>query len=235
MSQLALPLRLADHAVFASFFEHGNESLVATLSDLARGAADSHGCWIWGAPSTGKTHLLQAVCESAGDRSVYIPLSMFAAAGPAILEGLASRELICIDDIERVAGNADWELALFGLFNQASDAGGQLIVAASTAPRECPIMLADLASRLSRMPVFRVHALDDAERMEALQLRARHRGLNLPDETASYLIKRSRRDMASLYALLDQLDLEALRAKRRLTIPFVRDVLESRKVDPDSA
>jgi DnaA family protein len=235
MSQLVLPLRLADHAVFASFFEHGNESLVATLSDLARGAVDSHGCWIWGAASTGKTHLLQAVCESAGDRSVYVPLSMFAAAGPAILEGLASRELICIDDIERVAGNADWELALFELCNETFDAGGQLIVAASTAPRECPIGLADLASRLSRLPVFRIHALDDAERMEALQLRARHRGLKLPDETASYLIKRSRRDMASLYALLDQLDLEALRAKRRLTIPFVREVLESRKVDPDSA
>jgi DnaA family protein len=70
--------------------------------------------------------------------------------------------------------------------------------------------------------------------MEALQLRARHRGLKLPPETASYLIKRSRRDMASLYELLDQLDMESLRAKRRLTIPFVRDVLESRKVDPDS-
>jgi len=233
MSQLALPLQLADHAVFASFLEHGNEPLVATLSAIARGAADSHGCWIWGPPATGKTHLLQAVCESAGDRSVYVPLSVFAAAGPAILEGLASRELVCIDDIECIAGNADWELALFELCNQSFDAGGQLLVAARTAPRECPIGLLDLASRLSRLAVFRVHALDDAARMEALQLRARHRGLRLPAETASYLLKRSRRDMASLYELLDKLDLEALRAQRRLTIPFVRDVLESRKVDPD--
>jgi DnaA family protein len=196
--------------------------------ELARGAADGagHGCWLWGEAATGKTHLLQAVCDLAGDRAVFVPLSMFAAAGPAVLEGLASRELVCVDDIENVVGDPDWETALFDLCNQLVDAGGQLIVAASTTPRECRIKLPDLASRLSRLPVFHVHALDDEQRVGALQLRARHRGLELPAETARYLLKRSRRDMASLYELLDKLDLEALRAKRRLTIPFVRDVLQ---------
>jgi DnaA family protein len=228
MNQLVLPLRLADHAVFASFYAYGNETLVATLGELARGAVegDGQGCWLWGGASSGKTHLLQAVCDRAGDRSVYVPLSTFAAAGPAILEGLASRELVCVDDIDSVAADADWETALFDLCNQVFDAGGQLIVAASTAPRECPIRLPDLASRLSRLPVFHVHALDDEQRVGALQLRARHRGLELPGETARYLLKRSRRDMASLYELLDRLDLEALRLQRRLTIPFVRDVLQ---------
>ena len=103
MSQLALPLQLADHAVFASFLDSGNETLVATLADIAVGG-EGHGCWLWGAASTGKTHLLQAVCDAAGDRAVYVPLSMFADAGPGILEGLASRELICIDDVDLVAG-----------------------------------------------------------------------------------------------------------------------------------
>ena len=96
MTQLVLPIRLADHAVFDSFYGNGNEALLATLLDLASGSREDgdYGCWIWGAASTGKTHLLQAVCDRAGDRSVYIPLSMFAPAGPAILEGLASRELV---------------------------------------------------------------------------------------------------------------------------------------------
>ena len=78
---------------------------------------------------------------------------------------------------------------------------------------------------MSRLAVFQVQPLDEQQRVAALQLRAQHRGLELPDDTAAYLLKRSRRDMASLYALLDKLDLEALRAQRRLTIPFVRDVL----------
>lgn len=227
MSQLVLPIRLADHAVFASFYPEGNEQLVATLSQLACAKENdsSHGCWLWGGGSSGKTHLLQAVCGQAGDRSVYIPLSLVAGIGPGILEGLASRALVCIDDIDTVAGDADWEVALFDLCNQVFDTGSQLIVTAATAPRECPVLLADLASRLARLPVFHLQPLNDEQRVAALQLRARHRGLELPGKTARYMLTRSRRDMASLYELLDKLDLEALRAQRRLTIPFVRDVL----------
>jgi len=225
MSQLVLPLRLADHAVFASFLDAGNETLVATLADVSTGDRGA-GCWLWGVPASGKTHLLQAVCDRAGDRAVYLPLAMLAEAGPDILEGVAERAIVCIDDVDRVAGSNKWERGLFNLFNELHDNGGQLVVSASAAPRECGLQLADLASRMSRLPVFQLQSLDDEQRVAALQLRARHRGLDLPDETAGYLLKRSRRDMASLYELLDKLDLEALRAQRRLTIPFVREVIQ---------
>ncbi len=225
MTQLALPLRLDDHAVFASFLAHGNEALVATLRTLAD-EPTGQGCWLWGAPATGKTHLLQAVCDRAGDRSMYVPLEVLGAAGPGVLDGLSSRALICIDDLDNVAGDPDWEFALFDLANQLFDRGGELLVSAAMPPRECPIDLADLASRLARLPVFRLHPLDDGQRVAALKLRAGHRGLDLPEETARYLIRRSPRDMASLYGLLDRLDTEALRAQRRLTVPFVRDVLQ---------
>jgi DnaA family protein len=217
-------LRLADHAVFGSFLETGNETLVATLADLA-GGGPGQGCWVWGPHATGKTHLLQAVCDRAGDGAIYVPLAMLAAAGPGILEGLASRELICLDDIHSVAGDERWERALFDLCNQVFDAGRKLVVAATMSPRECPIDLPDLQSRLARLPAFQVRPLAEEDRAAALQLRARHRGIELPDETARYLLTRSRRDMASLYELLDRLDTEALRAQRRLTIPFVKSVL----------
>ena len=226
MSQLALPLQLADHAVFASYLDSGNEALVATLLSIASGE-QGHGCWLWSARSTGKTHLLQAVCEVAGDRAAYMPLSLLKDAGPEILDGLASRELVCIDDLDLVVGQAAWEAGLFDLYNQVFDAGGQIIVSAATTPRECPITLADLESRVAKSPVFQVRSLSENELVKALQLRSRHRGLELPDDTANYLLKRSRRDMASLYQVLDTLDKEALRAKRRLTIPFVRSVIEA--------
>jgi len=224
LTQLLLPLRLADHAVFDSYLEKGNEALVATLRDLAEDAGGA-GCWLWGARAVGKTHLLQAVCDRAGDRSVYVPLRMLADADAAILEGLASREIVCLDDIDAVAGNARWEQGLFSLYNELLDADGVLVVAAPMSSRECPIGLPDLQSRLARLPTFLVRVLDDDDRVSALQLRARHRGIELPDDTARYLLSRSRRDMASLYDLLDKLDLEALRAQRRLTIPFVREFL----------
>ena len=228
MSQLALPLKLQDHAVFDSFLPSGNEALVAFLIDLAQ-SANGPGGWIWGAHSTGKTHLLQAVCERAGDRAQFIPLA--ALAGAEILDGLQTRAFICLDDVDRVAANDAWELGLFALLNALADAGGVLICAANAAPRECGFKLADLESRFARLPTFHLHVLDEAERIAALQLRARHRGLELPAETAAYLLTRSRRDMATLYGILDRLDTEAMKAQRRLTIPFVREVLEITPTD----
>jgi len=226
LSQLVLPLRLADYAVFGTYLAAGNEPLVSYLESLAEAPA-GHGAWLWGAPATGKSHLLQATCERFGDRAVYVPFAELAAAGPGLLEGLAARDLVCIDDLHRVAGRPDWEQALFRLCNELQDAAHQLLVSAHATPRESGIVLADLRSRLQRLPIFQVRALDDDGSVAALQLRSRHRGLELPDETARYLLNRSRRDMRSLYDLLDRLDLEALRAQRRLTIPFVRGVLET--------
>jgi DnaA family protein len=224
LSQLALPLKLQDHAVFESFWPAGNEALVAFLRAIAA-SGDGHGGWLWGAAASGKTHLLQAVCDRSGDRALFLPLRDFVDVGRGILEGLASRQFICLDDVHVVAGDADWELGLFNLYNQLNDVGGVLIVSANATPRACKFSLADLASRFSRLPAFHVHALDEAELINALQLRARQRGLNLPLETANFLLTRMKRDMASLYAMLDRLDTAALKAKRRLTVPFVKEVL----------
>jgi len=225
LSQLALPLRLADHAIFDTFLAAGNEPVVDYLRSLTD-STSFHGAWLWGPAAAGKSHLLQAACERFADRAVYVPLRELEAAGPGLLEGLGSRDLVCIDDIDGVVGDEAWEQGLFNLFNEVYEAEHQLVVSATSPPRETGIALADLRSRLQRLPAFHLHALDDAMSVAALQLRARHRGLDLPDETARYLLTRSKRDMRSLYELLDKLDLEALRAQRRLTIPFVKSVLD---------
>ncbi|HSN52357.1 MAG TPA: DnaA/Hda family protein, partial [Woeseiaceae bacterium] len=169
---------------------------------------------------------LQAACERFADRAAYLPLADVADAGPGLLEGLESRQLVCIDDIDSVAGDDTWERGLFALCNAQVEAGQHLVVSAAAAPRASGIALADLLSRLQRLATFHLKTLDEDARMAALQLRAGHRGLELPEDTARFLMARSRRDMQSLYELLDRLDLEALRAQRRLTIPFVRDVLQ---------
>jgi DnaA family protein len=130
LSQLALPLQLQDHAVFESFLPTGNEALVAFLREIAT-VGDGPGGWIWGAASTGKTHLLQAVCERAGDQAQFLPLRQVAEAGCEILDGLAIRHFVCLDDIDIVAGDGDWEVELFKLSNAMTDAGNVLLCSAS--------------------------------------------------------------------------------------------------------
>lgn len=224
-AQLALPLALADHAVFASFWTPGNEATVAFLERLAN-TGDGVGAWLAGGDATGKSHLLQAVCERFGADAVYVPLEALAAGAPSVLDGLASRRCICLDDVDSVSGDHAWELALFDLANRLGDASGLLVASAAATPRDAGLALPDLASRMSRLPVFRLAPLAENDRVQALQLRAKLRGLELPSDTARFLLRRTRRDMRSLYALLDHLDTESLRAQRRLTIPFVRDILQ---------
>ncbi len=224
MTQLVLPIRLADHAVFETFYPVGNEAAVAHLRSIAAAEA-GHGAWLWGAPASGKTHLLQAACERAGDRAVYLTFENPAIADPALLDGLERRALVCLDDVDSIVGDMEWEHAMFALFNAIADAGGQMVLASASAPRSCRFALPDLASRAASLPVFQLRVLDDSACAQALRLRAKRRGLELPNETLRYLLTRSRRDMRSLYRLLDRLDLAALRAQRKLTIPFVRDVI----------
>ncbi len=224
MSQLALALTLKDHAVFETFLPVGNEALIAFLGEMIA-AQSGQGCWIWGKPSTGKSHLLQAVCDRVGDESVFLPLADLRETGPGIMDGVAGRAFICIDDVHLAAGHGDWEQALFTLFNAAAESRSCLVVSSAAPQRDTRFQLPDLTSRFALLPGFHLHDLDEPERCQALELRARHRGLELPEETARFMITRSRRDMASLYALLDRLDSEALAAQRRLTIPFVKSVM----------
>jgi DnaA family protein len=66
--------------------------------------------------------------------------------------------------------------------------------------------------------------LNDAEKAQALRLRARARGMEMPEAVASHLLQRHARDMAALFVLLERLDRASLAAQRRLTVPFVREV-----------
>lgn len=225
MSQLPLAIGLDDDAVFETFHREGNDALVDHLERLCA-QEERVGAWLWGRPASGKSHLLQAVCDRLGSNAVFLPLKELESLGPQVLDGMAERSSVCLDDLDAVAGQPDWERGLFNLFEAAREHEAFLVVTSSGPPREAGVSLRDLQSRLTQLPAFQVKSLDDKGRLQALALHAARRGLDLPDETAKFLARRARRDMASLYLLLDRLDDEALIAKRRLTIPFVREVLD---------
>jgi DnaA-homolog protein len=221
MKQLALGVRLRAGAVFESFAAGQNTELITALrSDAATPL------WLWGAHGTGKTHLLQAACAAAGNAAAYFPLDRSLALPPEAMSGFERNRLLCIDDVEKVAGDAAWERALFRLFNEAAELRTRLIFAAAVAPRQADWVLDDWRSRAAACVVYQLRELDDAGRLEALRLRAAQRGLQLPQETSEYLLKRMPRDLPSLFEILDALDEASLVEQRRLTIPFIRDALE---------
>ncbi len=222
--QLPLGIGLKDTATFDNFFPAGNELVVQALQN----GKDAM-LYLWGSPGSGKSHLLQALCHTAaanGQSPVYLPLQELVSLPPALLEGMEQQAMIAVDDIQAVAGQSQWEEALFHLYNRVQDTGHRLIVSGVCAPAGLGLRLPDLVSRLGWGPVFQLSALTDADKKSALQLRAHRRGLQMGDEVADYLLKRCQRDMDSLFNLLNRLDQASLAAQRRLTIPFVRQLLD---------
>jgi DnaA-homolog protein len=221
MKQMALGVRLRAGAVYESFAPGRNAEILTALR--SPGALP---LWLWGARGSGKTHLLQAACAAAGEAAAYFPLDRAFSLPPEALAGYERSRVLCIDDVDQVAGEQSWERALFRLFNEAAELRTRLIFAAAVAPRQAAWVLEDWRSRAAACVVYQLHELDDAGRMEALRLRAEQRGLQLPHETAEYLLKRMPRDLPSLFEVLDALDEASLVEQRRLTIPFIRDELE---------
>jgi DnaA family protein len=224
-------MRLRERAVFDSFVAGPNLAAVEQLRALARGAADGV-YWLSGPAGVGKTHLLQATCAlagSAGADTAYLPLSQLESLGPETLEGWQASRVTALDDVAAIAGRRDWEQGLFRLYREVEERGAVLLAAAAAPPLLLQFSLPDLASRFAAATLLPLRALDESEQREALRLRARARGLELPQETALYLQRRFRRDLATLYELLDAIDEAALQAQRRLTVPFIRQVLAQQR------
>jgi len=228
MRQLTLGVRIPDRAVFASFFAGANVQAVAHLQALARGASGT--VWLCGPQGSGKTHLLQATCTLASEQlsSGYFPITQLAPLGPESLEGLTQLDCVCLDDLDAVVGDPDWERALFAVHRELDERGARLVATAREPPALLRWSLRDLGSRFAASAIFALRSLDESQQLHALQLRAQLRGLELPADTARWLQRRFPRDMHTLYELLDTLDEAALEARRRLTVPFIREVLASR-------
>ena len=223
MAQLPLALTLADHASFATFVVGDNHATVQHVRAVAGGAGET--LWLWGAAGCGKSHLLQAACRAAaadGARAMYVALG---SAHPDLLVGLESLDLLALDDVDAVAGNAAWEDPLFGVLDEFLSRRGGLLLAAAASPTAAGFTLADLRSRAAGAVGYRLKALGDSERALAVRLHAEARGLELEPAAADYLLRRVDRDMRALTAWLDRLDRDSLVEQRRLTIPFIRERL----------
>ncbi len=228
MRQLPLGVRIPDREVFESFLPARNQQVLEHAAQVASGETTAV-TWICGPASAGKTHLLQAVCSRAsetGGRAGYFPLAQLASLGTGVLDGLSLLECACVDDLDRVVGELEWERALFGLMREVQETEVRLIVAAKSPPALLSWKLPDIGSRFTAAVIFQLRELNDLEQQQALQLRARLRGFELPDDTSRWLQRRFPRDMRTMCELLDTLDEAALVAQRRLTVPFIRSVLK---------
>lgn len=227
-SQMALGIKLRDDARFDNFHGDRNREAAHRLETLCLRSYDLPVIVVCGDSDTGKSHMLQAIChkvEQVGESAVCISIEELLPFGPEALAGLEAHHVVCLDDLDKLAGDARWEEAIFHLYNRVLDARGLLVVSMSEVPASLPFGLADLGSRLAHGLLVQLGVYRDEDRMRILMARAEQRGMVMTDEVAGFIMRRAPRRLGELLAILDSLDENSLQAQRRLTIPFVKTVM----------
>ncbi|MGB1457692.1 DnaA regulatory inactivator Hda [Spongiibacter marinus] len=226
-TQLPLALSLDTEATFDNYYVAPSQQLpVAVLKGVATGQGEQ---LVYLAGRSGRRHLLQACCQlaDAQGRSVrYIPAAeLLDYPAEMVLEDADLADLVCIDGLSAIAGRSGWEVALFSLYNRALGGGCSLLFASTDVPDQLAIELPDLASRLQSFSVYRLSELSEDERIAALCHRAQIMGLDINEALAEFIYRRCQRDLKALFDVLNELDRHSLARQRRLTIPFVKEIM----------
>ena len=224
--QLPLALRYPPDQRLENFIA-APQGTVAQLTGIATQPGTD---WLYlvGPAGTGKTHLSLALCaatEQAGRRAAYLPLIAAVGRLREALDALEGHDVLALDGLEAIAGNREAEVALFDFHNRARSTGLNVLYSAREIPDALGLCLPDLRSRLSQCTRLVLPALDDVARAAVLRDRAQRRGLLLEEAAIDWLLTRTERDLSQLLRLLDRLDRESLAAQRRITVPFLRQVL----------
>lgn len=228
---LQLPLQFEFHTqqTFENYYSGCNEEIVAHLKTVINQRTEQL-IFLWGDRGLGKTHLLHASCQLAHQRwqnSFFISLNAQQLPDVSILEGLDTVAWVCVDNIDAIAGITEWEQAFFNFFNRHRDNDQHLILSAASPPTYLIVQLADLKTRLNWGLTLRLKPLTDADSLAALNFKAAILGFEISPSVGHFLLTHFARDLPSLWQLLDRIDHASLAAKRKLTLPFLKQLLNS--------
>lgn len=216
MTQLLLGIAPEWSPTLDNFVAGRNVELLSALRQALVATQGARALYVWGETGSGKSHLLQAAvahARAAGQMAVY--------ACGVVPEAAA---VVAVDDVEGLDDAT--QVALFALYNRLRENGGMLLVSGTQAPAFLKLR-DDLRTRLGWGLVYQVHALNDAEKAQALRQHALARGFELPNEVTTYLLRHGRRDLPALLATLDALDEHCLRLKRAASVPLLKEVMRT--------
>ena len=216
MKQLLLDFPVACPSL-DNFVAGRNQELLAQLHELAGARAPERMVYLWGEEGCGRTHLLRACAEAAS--------GIYVSCGEAQEFDFESA-FVAVDDVGNLG--EEGQIALFHLYNRLKEGGG-ILLASGDAPPSIMNLREDLATRLGWGLVYQIHLLSDEEKREALHARARAKGFEISVEVVEYLMHHMRRDLPTLLKMLDALDEFSLEAKRAITIPMLKQVIERMK------
>jgi DnaA family protein len=227
--QLIFPFKADQRASFSNFFcTQENSELLSRLDQIVN-AENSHELIIDGLKGSGKSFLIQSICNElslAQKKLAFIPMKKALNMDEEIIQNLASLDAVCIDDIQCIENNAKWEEAFFHLINECHQSQCTLIFSVtSNKSLDDLFKLPDLLSRFKRMEHMTLKSVQDQDLMEALIFNCKNLDINLAQSELEFLVKYHVRDFSVLLEKIIFLDQRAGELKRKITIPLIKEIL----------
>ena len=226
--QLALQIQINERASLNNFFvSKNNNKTIQVLKNILFSSDRGAQIFIDDLGSNGKSYLLQAICNdfsNSNNSSIYIPMKEAINLDTSIIEGVSELNLICIDDVDLINKTREWEIALFNLINECYEKECLLLLSGSINKLEA---IPDLVSRIKKMEILRLEAIDDDELLEATQAISKNLNIEISDKNLNYLMNNSRRDIKTIFRTLSQLEKESLERKKSIGLNLIKEVIRS--------
>ena len=203
------------------FFDSSNEEIKLALKN-------NEDLFLYGAKDSGKSFLLQSTCNyyaSDNKSSVYIPISEAIKHGTGFIDSFEGLDLICLDDIDLIASNHEWEVGIFNLINNCLTSDCRLIFSSSINPSSIKFDLDDLISRIRKIDHIELYSINDSSLPEAIKFVSNLRSINLGDKEINYLVTYTKRNMSDLVEIINKLDQLSMELKRKITIPLIKEII----------
>lgn len=223
--QLAMQdLSFPEERTLASFVRGANEETLDRLAELVCGTPEFRLMWLAGAAGSGKSHLAEALGRAVG----VWPWCRFE--GDDWMDqsrepSYVSLPLMVVEDIELLLGDVRPEQWLACVVDVRKQARLPTLFTAETSPAHCQCALTDLATRFAFAQVLPIVPLADDAKLEVMSAFAETKGFRLERDVLNYLLRRHNRNLGSLIELVREIDRRSLSAKRRVTVPLVRELL----------
>lgn len=174
-----------------------------------------------GPEGAGKSHLVQVWAAESG--------AAVLAAGDlagADIPALAARGAVAVEDLEGLRPGEAGEVPLFHLHNLVLAEGGRLLLTGRTPPRDWPVGLPDLGSRLQATSVATLEPPDDALLAALLVKLFADRQLAVAPNVIAWLVPRIGRSFGAAQDVVNRLDRAALSEGRAVSRALAARVLD---------
>ncbi len=225
--QYPLHFEFRANQTFDDFFAGANQPILEDLKQCVLGYGEQQ-IFVWARSGQGKSHLLQSCCHYAQEHeysSFYFDLSRHSLHKSAIFLGLDDYEVVCVDNVDSIIGQVKWEQALAAFMQRHYERGHRLILSATNLPNHMTIKTSNVKANLSWGLMVQLKTLVDTYSIDALIFKADAMGLEISPQVGRFLMIQHQTELDGLWYLLERLDRASLSAKRKLTIPFLKQLL----------